>query len=290
MSHEVIPYETVVGEVAPTTLFGTADPAQAMQQMTQVADTLAAVVHKQNLVKRIGQSDHVLVEGWTFLGSLLGVFPIVVWTKPVIRDEQQVGWEARVEARTRAGELVGAAEAECLTDEGTWKGRPDYARRSMAQTRAVSKALRMPLGFVMQLAGFNPTPAEEMTDSTREPTASGAMGIDADVSQAAAHSAEPASLVEEVFGGDAAPDDGKPATAAQLKKLNLMVGPMDQDMKRRVYATVALWRVRSTDALILELGGVYDGALHWSPLRDSLTKDEAHRLIDRLEAHAKEQA
>jgi hypothetical protein len=33
----------------------------------------------------------------------------------------------------------------------------------MAQTRAVSKALRLPLGFVMQLAGFNPTPAEEMT-------------------------------------------------------------------------------------------------------------------------------
>jgi hypothetical protein len=32
----------------------------------------------------------------------------------------------------------------------------------MAQTRAVSKALRLPLGFVMQLAGFNPTPADEM--------------------------------------------------------------------------------------------------------------------------------
>jgi hypothetical protein len=130
--------------------------------MTEVATTLADVVRAQNLIVKIGQSEHVRVEGWTFLGSLLGVFPVVVWTHPVMRDDVQVGWEARVEARTRGGEVVGAAEAECLTDERTWKGRDDYARRSMAQTRAVSKALRLPLGFVMQLAGFNPTPADEM--------------------------------------------------------------------------------------------------------------------------------
>jgi hypothetical protein len=36
----------------------------------------------------------------------------------------------------------------------------------MAQTRATSKALRQPLGFVVTLAGFNATPAEEMP---REP-------------------------------------------------------------------------------------------------------------------------
>ena len=32
----------------------------------------------------------------------------------------------------------------------------------MAQTRATSKALRLPLGFVMTLAGLEATPAEEM--------------------------------------------------------------------------------------------------------------------------------
>jgi hypothetical protein len=152
----------VQGELAPTTLFGTNNPAEALAQMTEVATTLADVVRAQNLVVSIGQSEHVRVEGWTFLGSLLGVFPVVVWTHPVMRDDVQVGWEARVEARTRTGEVVGAAEAECLTDERTWKGRDDYARRSMAQTRAVSKALRHPLGFVMQLAGFHPTPVDEV--------------------------------------------------------------------------------------------------------------------------------
>jgi hypothetical protein len=144
------------------TLFGTDNPAEVVARAAVVATALADLVRKQNLIVRIGQSDHVRVEGWTLLGSMLGVFPVVGWTRPVMVDEQPAGWEARVEARTRAGEIVGAAEAECLRSERTWKGRDDYALRSMAQTRAVSKALRLPLGFVMQLAGFNPTPAEEM--------------------------------------------------------------------------------------------------------------------------------
>ena len=32
----------------------------------------------------------------------------------------------------------------------------------MAQTRATSKALRLTLGFVMELAGFDATPADEI--------------------------------------------------------------------------------------------------------------------------------
>ena len=62
--------------------------------------------------------------------------------------------------------MIGAAEAECLYAEANWKGRDDYALRSMAQTRATSKALRQPLGFVISLAGFDPTPAEEMPSSS----------------------------------------------------------------------------------------------------------------------------
>ena len=44
----------------------------------------------------------------------------------------------------------------------SWAKADDYAIRSMAQTRATSKALRMPLGFVMELAGFDATPADEI--------------------------------------------------------------------------------------------------------------------------------
>lgn len=43
---------------------------------------------------------------------------------------------------------------------------PSFQLRSMAQTRASAKVHRMILGFVPVLAGFSPTPAEEMADNT----------------------------------------------------------------------------------------------------------------------------
>ena len=67
-----------------------------------------------------------------------------------------------MEARTLAGALVGAAEAQVTRQEQNWRSRDDYALRSMAQTRATGKAMRLPLGFVMSLAGYEATPAEEM--------------------------------------------------------------------------------------------------------------------------------
>jgi len=145
--------------VPSTTLFGTNDPVEVITRATATATALAEVVRKQRLATMIQGREHVRVEGWTLLGSMLGVFPVVVWTHELGDDD---GWEARVEARTRDGQVVGAAEAECLRSEKTWAKRDSYALRSMAQTRATSKAMRGPLGFVMTLAGFEATPQEEI--------------------------------------------------------------------------------------------------------------------------------
>lgn len=133
------------------------EPKDVIRQASDTARALAAVVKKQKLTTNIQGRDHVRVEGWTLLGSMLGVFPVCEWTR---RTED--GWEARVVARTMNGQTIGAAEAMCSRSERTWANRDDYALRSMAQTRATSKALRQPLGFVMTLAGFEATPAEEM--------------------------------------------------------------------------------------------------------------------------------
>ena len=46
-----------------------------------------------------------------------------------------------------------------------WSTRPRYARRSMAQTRATGKACRLAFSWIMALAGYEPTPAEEMPDT-----------------------------------------------------------------------------------------------------------------------------
>jgi hypothetical protein len=172
--YEEVGQELARVEAAPPTLFGTTDPAAVIVKATEAARPLAEVVRKQGLASTIQGREHVRVEGWTLLGAMLGVFPVTVWSKPLIKDGKPHGWEARVEARTRDGSIVGAAEAQCTRDENQWSftptgrngqpqtARDDYALRSMAQTRATSKALRQPLGFVMQLAGFQPTPAEEM--------------------------------------------------------------------------------------------------------------------------------
>jgi hypothetical protein len=148
---------------APANLFRTEDPNEIVRRATETATALSAVLKAQKLTSNISGREHVRVEGWSLLGTMLGVFPVCVWTRKVVGDtEGDTGWEARVEARTLSGAIVGAAEAECLRSERTWSKRDDYALRSMAQTRATSKALRQPLGFVVTLAGFDPTPAEEM--------------------------------------------------------------------------------------------------------------------------------
>lgn len=147
---------------APANLFGTDDPGQVVALATQRANALADVIRAKHLYKTIGNKNHVYVEAWCLLGAMLGVFPVVVWTR---RTENPEGWEARVEARTLAGAVVGAAEAQCDRTEKTWKGRDEYALRAMAQTRATSRALRGPLGFIVTLAGYEATGAEEMPAS-----------------------------------------------------------------------------------------------------------------------------
>lgn len=143
--------------LVPSNLFGASDAVAVVQKATAVATALREVIEKQGLISKIQGKSYPKCEAWTLLGTMLGVFPVLQWTKQIAN-----GWEARVEARTRDGAVVGAAEAECLRSERNWSNRDDFALRSMAQTRATAKALRMPLGFVMTLSGYEPTPAEEM--------------------------------------------------------------------------------------------------------------------------------
>lgn len=151
----------VVETAAPITLFGTHNPVEVVDRASTIATALADVIKRRNLYKHIGQSDHVFVEGWTLLGSMLGVFAEIEWSRPL--DDNR-GWESRAVARTLAGRTVGAAESMCSRSESKWRNADDYAIRSMAQTRAVSKALRLPLGFIMELAGYSATPAEELSE------------------------------------------------------------------------------------------------------------------------------
>jgi len=76
--------------------------------------------------------------------------------------------------RSSDGKLIGRASALCGMDEKdrygkpTWATRPEYARRSMAVTRATGKAFRLGFSWIMTLAGYAPTPAEEIGDDVIE--------------------------------------------------------------------------------------------------------------------------
>jgi hypothetical protein len=154
---------------APTTLFGTTDPDIALNRMSEIAERLIDVVRDRKLVARIQGKEYLTAEAWQVVGSMVGVLPVVVWTKP---NETGDGYIARVEARTLSGQVVGAAEAECSRAEKVWRDRYPSTLRAMAQTRAVSRALRAPLGQIVALAGYDAASAEEMPPPSDEPPTS----------------------------------------------------------------------------------------------------------------------
>jgi hypothetical protein len=154
---EVMPATTEAP--APLSLFS-GDPEQRLEAARRIANALAPIIERQGLYVTISGKRYVLHEGWTTLGAMVGLFAYVTETRPT---PERDGWEARVEIRRLDGTVLSAAEAECRRDEPHWQDRPSYALRSMAQTRASAKAHRLLLGWVMTLAGYEPTPAEEMT-------------------------------------------------------------------------------------------------------------------------------
>ena len=157
---DLVPHE-------PALLLAARDPADLVKKATAMANVLEKVITDGKLFAMIQGKKHVQVEGWTTLGAMVGVFPIIEWTRRLEEDGDYLGWEARCTVQRPDGGIIGAAEAECRTNERRWASADSYAVRSMAQTRATSKAMRLPLAWVMTLAGFDPTPAEEMGDTPR---------------------------------------------------------------------------------------------------------------------------
>lgn len=74
-------------------------------------------------------------------------------------------------------------------------------------------------------------------------------------------------------------------TADQKKKLNVLVGQLRESGRlhtEHLYSAVATLRGWPGVTELADVLGVDPTDLHWAPLRDDLSKDEAHNLIDRL--------
>lgn len=133
-------------------------PSALVSGAAEMAHELAAVIDKQKLFTVIQGRKFVGVEGWTTLATMLGV------TAREVSTTQEDGVYVAVVELVRMSDqaVISRASAEC-GDEKPWNTRPKYARRSMAQTRATGKACRLAFSWIMSLAGYEVTPAEEMT-------------------------------------------------------------------------------------------------------------------------------
>lgn len=147
--------------VQPKVLF---NPEKDTTKASRAAKMLIDIVKQNGWAKNFGgQKDHLFYEAWQTVGKYYNVSVATKDAEPVdiggITGFKAIGYVID----NKTGVEVGHAEAYCMRDEGNWKSKPTFQLASMAQTRAGSKSLRQMFGFVVALAGFSPTPAEEMT-------------------------------------------------------------------------------------------------------------------------------
>lgn len=141
------------------------------RQATDVAGVCGAIV--KQTAQRIGDRKYVKVEGWQSIAVTYGCIASS-------RDVERVagGYRAIGEVkRVSDGAVLATAEGFVGEDEPMWfggidekgkkhAGRPQYAIRAMAQTRAISRACRSAFAFVVTLidASLSTTPAEEVPE------------------------------------------------------------------------------------------------------------------------------
>lgn len=141
---------------------------------TNVANTLAPLVRDQGLTvkglnTRNKEAEYVTVEGWEVLGTFLGIVPVTTIVEEIKnKKEITVGYRARATLYQnpviKNDEIVGGtviARAEAQADRSGFQ-KDLFAIASMAQTRALGKAYRMGLSWIMKMAGFEGTFAEDM--------------------------------------------------------------------------------------------------------------------------------
>jgi len=129
-------------------------------------------------------------------------FGCVASAKDVERTE--TGYRAIGQVRRMdTGAVICEAEGFVGDDERTWSKRDEYAKRAMAQTRAISRACRSAFAFVVTMmdAGLETTPAEEVpqdgfADAPRpvaykRPTTPAPRATDEDVIDVVAERVEP---------------------------------------------------------------------------------------------------
>ena len=155
---EVYPVQTQIPDNH--TLLFSSDPEQAYQEAQRLVKVVASRCTGPGYLVNIKGKQYPKIEWWTSVSASLGVFPQVVYSKRLDREDEIV-YEAKVEVH-RNGQVLSSGEALCSSREARWQHADEYAIKSMAITRASGKAYRIPLSLLAVMAGLEVTPAEEM--------------------------------------------------------------------------------------------------------------------------------
>lgn len=135
-----------------------------------MADELADFITTNKLFQNIQGKEYVNIEAWQYAGARMGLSPVVQEVENLSTTEE-IKYRTRVDIYDLGTDRkIGSGVAICSNKEQGRKYYQEYAICSMSQTRAEGKAYRMILAFLIRLAGYEPTPAEEMDSVAPEPS------------------------------------------------------------------------------------------------------------------------
>ncbi len=200
-----------------------------------LATDLAKFIRENKLTHNVQGKEYVNVEGWQYAGSRLGIVPIVEQVIDMSHDGE-IKYNARVSLfDLRSQQTVGAGFAVCSNKENGKKFYAEYAIASMAQTRAIGKAYRNILAWIIRAAGYEPTPAEEMDYQTIPQPAAQPME--------APRAAAPTQPVMQVV----APDDTADVRYATAKQKEEIIRLLNNPVITRAEKTKMLLNINKLD-------------------------------------------
>lgn len=145
-------------------------PSEMVEFGKKAANLLRDIIEKQEDKLVINKKIYIQFSGWQTIAAFFGSTVAVTEVHGIVDEQKElIGFQAEAVVINKNEKVISRAFASCSHDEPTWSKKPEFMLRSMAQTRACAKALRNVYGWVMVLAGYESTPAEEMTDEKDEP-------------------------------------------------------------------------------------------------------------------------
>ena len=143
------------------------DPS-TVSSMVSMSKVLKNHIATQGLSTNILGKQYVNIEGWCFAGGLMGMSARITNVENISSGTEKK-WRADAEIfRIKDNIVIGNGTAICSNLETKKKTFDEYAVCSMSQTRAISKAYRNMIGWVIKLSGYDGTPSEEMVKMGQE--------------------------------------------------------------------------------------------------------------------------